>query len=79
MGSGPVHYDMEVVIVDQNDIGAGIDAGNNFTSATPITPGSYPNNFMMDEDKDDYYVIDLDSDMQTLYVNVTTIGIGMKR
>jgi hypothetical protein len=68
IGSGP--YSMEVDITSQNDANSGGDAGDDFPSATPITQGTYPNNFLKDNDFYDYYNITLTAG-QTLWVNVT--------
>jgi fibronectin type 3 domain-containing protein len=69
--SGYGNYDLEVVVIPQNDINSGDDAGNDFASATPIIPGSYSNCFLKDEDDIDCYSLTLTAAGQTVYVNVT--------
>jgi len=40
-GTGEGQYSFDVDILGQNDLGLGVDAGDDFASATDITPGEY--------------------------------------
>ncbi len=60
------------VSISQNDAGAGGDAGNSFTAATSISPGSYKGTLYQSNptDTDDYYKFYAESG-QRIYVSVT--------
>ena len=73
--SGEGIYNMTVDVLSQNDTYSGGDAGNNFATATPVSPGTYLNNFLKTEDNNDYYELTLTGAGQTVYVNAT-IGIN---
>lgn len=53
-GEGEGQYTMDVQVDSQNDLGTGSDAGNSFSSATPISPGEYIG-YLDANDEQDWY------------------------
>jgi hypothetical protein len=48
-------YSLEVSLVSQNDVGSGGDAADTINNAIPITAGTYSDNWLDNEDNNDYY------------------------
>ena len=53
-GAGTGEYTLTIALSGQNDAGTGNDAGDSYSGATPITPGSYEG-YMDSTDVEDWY------------------------
>jgi len=67
-GPGEDQYTFSVVLGDQDDAGSGDDAGDDFSSATSISPGSY-NAYLDKDDDEDWYQFSV-SEGQGIKVNL---------
>ena len=59
-GTGEGQYTFDVDITTQNDANTGDDAGDDFSSATPIIPGEYEG-FLDMNDEEDWYKFNVES------------------
>lgn len=64
-------YTLTISLSGQNDVGEGIDAGDNIDVSTPITPGEY-SGYMSYNDQEDWYSFNVNSG-QGIFITVEPV------